>query len=208
MKYIKKIPEENKEYTEKLLNNGWKKLKEPKNIHLTMLASLPIGLALSLISIYCYSFLYDPFQKINNGGLTFTIKIGNFILFVISVTVFLIIHEFIHLVFIPDFLRSEKTYWGMKWNYFFVLTEEKMSRNRVLAVFLMPLLILSGVFPLILSTFGMFNLFWWLICLFNAMGSCVDVFFVFLIAFQVPKNGIVKNNGGATFYKTSDDVKA
>ena len=40
MKYIKKIPEENKKYTEELLKTGWKKLKEP-SLTTSMIISFP-----------------------------------------------------------------------------------------------------------------------------------------------------------------------
>ena len=56
MKYIKKIPEENKEYTGELLRTGWKKLKEPK-LSLVMLIAIPVGIFLMLLNIkYCLYF--------------------------------------------------------------------------------------------------------------------------------------------------------
>lgn len=201
MKYITKIPEEDREYTEELLSSGWKRLKEPRSVHLTMLVAFPIGLALTVITIYFYSFLYNPFEEIFNGGLFFYAGIWDLVLFSLSLFIFFIVHELIHLAFMPDFLHSEKTYWGMRWTYFFALSEEEMSKRRVITVCLMPLAILSGVLPVILYMLGKFNLFWWLLCLINASSSYVDVFCVLLFAFQVPGKGIVKNNGYASFYK-------
>ena len=50
MKYIKKLPKENKEYSQKLLDSGWKKLKEPK-LWVAMLIGLPIGILSALLNI-------------------------------------------------------------------------------------------------------------------------------------------------------------
>ena len=39
------------------------------------------------------------------------------------------------------------------------------------------------------------------LCVLNAGGSCVDVFYTLLILFKIPNGSIVKNNGAVTFYK-------
>ena len=58
MKYIKKLPKENKEYSQKLLDSGWKKIKEPK-LWVAMLIGLPIGILSALLNIkYFFMFFY------------------------------------------------------------------------------------------------------------------------------------------------------
>lgn len=39
------------------------------------------------------------------------------------------------------------------------------------------------------------------LCLLNAMGGCVDLLNMFFIGIQVPKGGIIINNGHETYYK-------
>lgn len=50
MKWIRRLPEESSEKTEQLLEAGWKKLKEPKNIRRAMLYALPISLGLMAVT--------------------------------------------------------------------------------------------------------------------------------------------------------------
>ena len=58
MKYIKKLPKENKEYSQKLLDDGWKKLKEPR-LSVAMLIGLPIGILSALLNIFCnYNYVF------------------------------------------------------------------------------------------------------------------------------------------------------
>ena len=62
MKYIKRLPKENKEYSQKLLDSGWKKLKEPK-LWVAMLIGLPIGILSALLNIkYFFMFFHCIFQ--------------------------------------------------------------------------------------------------------------------------------------------------
>ena len=205
MKYIKKIPEENKEYTGELLRTGWKKLKEPK-LSLVMLIAIPVGILLMLLNIkYCLYFFPKLNEIINYSENSFAIKfklgIWQLILYLIITVLFLILHEFIHLLFVPNFFKSKRTFWGMRLLYFFTYTEEEMSKFRMAVIFIAPLLFLSFIFPVILNILGIMNGFIMFLCVLNAGGSCVDVFYTLLILFKIPNGSIVKNNGAVTFYK-------
>ena len=111
MKYIKKIPEENKEYTGELLRTGWKKLKEPK-LSLVMLIAIPVGIFLMLLNIkYCLYFFPKLNEIINYSENSFAIEfklgIWQLILYLIITVLLLILHEFIHLLFVPNFFKSK-----------------------------------------------------------------------------------------------------
>ena len=46
MQFMKKIPGENKKRTKELLSSGWNRLKEPSNLGIAILYSLPISIEL------------------------------------------------------------------------------------------------------------------------------------------------------------------
>lgn len=207
MKYIKKIPEENKEYTEELLKTGWKKLKEP-SLKVSMIISFPISVFLVFLNIKYFQYFTPLKEFINNSGNGFRmeIKLGilELIFYLLMMIAFLILHEFIHLLFMPNFLKSERTFWGMRVTYFFALTEEEMSKFRMITVFAAPLVLLSFILPAFLNILGIMNGFIVLLCVLNAGGSYVDVFFIILVLFQIPNRSVVKNNGAVTFYKKNN----
>lgn len=49
MKCVKKIPDVNRELSDKLISDGWKKLKEPFNLGRAILLSIPFILLFSII---------------------------------------------------------------------------------------------------------------------------------------------------------------
>lgn len=90
----------------------------------------------------------------------------------------------------------------------FVYTEEVISKIRFVVVSVMPLLLLSFVFPLAAMQTGLLHRgFVVFLCVLNAGGSCVDVLNLLLIAFQVPKGGLVVSNGPRSFYRGPVAVK-
>lgn len=58
MKYVKKIPLTDKELSKKLVSEGWTKLKEPPNLVIATLLSLPFifinGIIFMTIVFYLY----------------------------------------------------------------------------------------------------------------------------------------------------------
>lgn len=204
MRFIKKIPLENEDRTVYLKEQGWIRLKEPKSVSAAILWSLPISMLLMLsAAIWCYN-LYPPFKKLLSGqqGFSLEITIGlEIVYYLTGMILCLLIHEFIHAVFIPKVWKSDKTYWGFNGLFGFVFTEEILSKKRMVVISLMPLFILSFVVPLLLAVSGHLNGYLIFISVFNAGGACVDVLNVILILLQVPKEGSLIANGYATFYR-------
>lgn len=205
MKYIKKIPEENEKYTEELLKTGWKKLKEP-SLTTSMMISFPISIFLIFLNIKYLQYFFSPLKEIMNNrgnGFVMEIKLGiwKLIFYLLMTIVFFILHEFVHLMLMPNFLKSERTFWGMRATYFFAFTEEEMSKFRMMTVLIAPLVLLSFILPVFLNMLGIMNGFTVFLCIVNAGGSYLDVFFIILILFRIPNGSIVKNNGVVTFYK-------
>ncbi|GAA0086966.1 DUF3267 domain-containing protein [Clostridium sp. CTA-7] len=204
MRYIKKIPPTDKELSNKLISEGWTKLKEPSNLSIATLLSLPFMLVNGGVYLLIVFYLYNPLKELFFSGsgfkLSFTLNIFTLIYFFV-ILIFMIIHEFIHACFIPNALKSDKTYWGINIFFGFIFTTEKIRKNRFLIICIMPFILLSIVLPFILNILGWLNGYTILLCLINAMGSCVDCLNMCLVMIQVPRGAYIVNNGFETYFK-------
>jgi len=203
MRYAKKIPPTDKNLSEQLLSSGWKKLKEPSNLIIATLLSLPFIFINGIIEIFILYNLYQPFQLlIKNQILSFEFNINLWtLLYVLGIMIFMIIHELLHACFIPNVLSSDKTYWGINGIYGFVFTQEKIIKGRFLLISIMPFFLLSIILPFVLKTLGILNSYTVLLCLINATGSCVDILNICLVMRQVPSGANITNNGFVTYFK-------
>lgn len=204
MKYIKKIPPTDSDFSNMLISTGWKKIKEPLNLNEAILQSIPFMIINGIIFMVIAYCIYPPIEDFINSknSISVTLNINIMTLLYIAITfLFMTIHEFIHAFFIPDFLKSDKTYWGINVLFGFVCTTEKIKKSRYIIISIMPFILLSIIFPLILSTFGLLNEFILFLCLLNAMGSCIDFLNIWNILIQAPNGSYIVNNGGETYYK-------
>jgi len=204
MRYIKKIPPADKEFSNKLISEGWTKLKEPSNLGIAILLSAPFMFINGAISMVIAFYLYPPLKELLNSkqgfSLSFTINLSTLI-YVVSIFILMAIHEFFHACFIPNVLKSDKTYWGINGFYAFVFTTEKLKKGRFLIISIMPFILLSVILPFILNILGWLNGFTIFLCLINAIGSCVDCLNICLVAIQVPNDSYIMNNGFETYFK-------
>lgn len=204
MKYVKKMPATDKELSANLVSAGWKKIKEPSNLITATLFSIPFMLINFIITLAIVTYLYPPISEFLSltEGFKFTLKLNLFtLLYIIGIFLFMTVHEFLHAAFIPNVLKSEKTFWGINGIYGFVFTTEKLKKGRFIIISMFPFILLSLVLPFILSAFGWLNGYTILLCLINAGGSCVDCLNTALIATQVPNGSYIVNNGFETYYK-------
>ncbi|KAJ50156.1 hypothetical protein BD780_000942 [Clostridium tetanomorphum] len=204
MKYVKKTPSQDKELSIKLISEGWTKLKEPPNLTIATLLSLPFafinGIIFMAIAFYLYPPLGELFNNENGFSIKFTINLFTLI-YAIIIFIFMAIHEFLHACFIPNVLKSDEIYWGINGFFGFVYTTEKIKKGRFLIISIMPFILLSVILPFILNVLGWLNGFTIFLCLINAMGSCVDCLNMYLVAIQVPKGSYIVNNGFETYFK-------
>lgn len=204
MKYVKRIPSTDKELRDKLLSNGWTKLKEPSNLGIATLLSVPFMFINGIISMVIIFYLYPPLKELFNSNhsfsITFTVNLFTLIYIVITF-VFMTIHEFLHACFIPNILKSHKVYWGINGLFGFVYTTEVIKKSRFLIISIMPFLLLSIILPFILKVLGWLNGFTIFLCFINAMGSCVDCLTICIVATQVPSGSYIVNNGLETYFK-------
>ncbi|MDU6878314.1 DUF3267 domain-containing protein [Clostridium tepidum] len=203
MRYTKKMPHTNKELSEKLISQGWTKLKEPNNLAIAILISTPFMIINAFISIFISYYLFHPLKEflIDDKGfkIQFTIR-PSILLYIVIIFLFMTLHEFIHGIFIPNVLKSDKTYWGINAFCGFVFTTEKIKKVRFIIISIMPFILLSIILPFILNVLGLLNWFTVLLCLINSMGSSVDLLNICLVALQVPKGSYIINNGFETYF--------
>lgn len=204
MKYTKYLPKTDKNLSNQLLTDGWKKIKEPSNLTLATLISIPFMLFCSIIFLSLIFYINPDFKNLFkfSDSIRFTIQINlKTLLFLAGIYLFTLLHELIHAIFIPNALKSDKVYFGVRLLYGFVYTTEKISKFRFIIVSIMPFIILSIIFPILLNAFGLLNNYILFLCLLNALGSSVDFFNIFLILTQVPNKSYLIINGFETYFK-------
>ncbi|AWS27205.1 DUF3267 domain-containing protein [Clostridium perfringens] len=202
MRYINSIPKKSSKQYNEMINQGWIPLKEPRNLILAIIISIPI-------SILCIYLSLIPFYTLNNYFITilkniifsdhFVIDIN--LLYILIIYTYIFIHELIHLIFIPNFINSKCTFISLKFWGGFVYTEEKISKLRFLIVTIMPFIILSFIVPFLMMFLGLPKSLVLTLLIVNSAGSSVDILTFFLVLIQVPKNSNIKNLGARTFFK-------
>lgn len=203
MKFTKKLPTTDKELSIKLYEAGWIKIKEPRNLFWAVLFSFPLALCLGAMTSYA-AYLLKPllFSFITSDSLEISFNIDwKFLLFIISIWGYMLIHEMVHAVLIPHFRTSERTKWGLNGIFGFVFTTEPIKKECFILISCMPFVLLSIVSLLLFEILGVLNGYTFVLCLINAMGSCVDFLNIIIILFQVKRGCIIISNGFETFYK-------
>ena len=204
MVYSKKIPPSDSNLSMTLLDNGWVKIKEPQNLFITVMISIPFMIINAAILILFVPPIKIPLSEIleqlDNGGFTFVIDI-KLLLYIVAFFVFLVAHELLHAVFIPDFIKSRKTFWGITPYGGFVSTTEELSKLQFFLISITPFVALSVILPLIFSFLGIYSNFVTFLAVLNALASSVDILNIFLITFQVPNKSLIILNGFETYYK-------
>jgi hypothetical protein len=204
LKIRNKFPEYNKEKNNLLVADGWVVLKEPKNIILTILYSIPLMFFLSLISVGIISFFSPtPLQDfgMQPNGLLMTINFPDIIVAIIIIYAIIYIHEIIHLIFVPGFLHSDTTFLGLSWFGGYTYTEEVITKARYVVIGSMPFFIISVLFVIILGVTGHLTPLMKLVCIMNALGSAVDFFTILLVLLQVPDKSKIVMNGPLSYHK-------
>jgi putative zincin peptidase len=182
---------------------SWRPIREPGPL-LMQFCALPLGLIAFVAVGWCWARLvtwsFIP-SSAPGMGLLFAA------LFFLSMPAIIVVHELIHAGVHPEFGKSPATvvgFWPSKL-VFYAHYEGELSRNRFLAVFLMPFLVIT-ILPLCIvlvlglpSGLGTALVAW--CSTWNALLACGDLFGAALVAFQVPPRAIVRNHGWRTFWK-------
>lgn len=210
MKYVKKIPKTDRDLSISLVNEGWKKIKDPSSLITAILFSVPFMVITGAITYLIISRFTDVFSDtvkriIESGSFNLPIRLDYILYFYLLIW----IHELIHAGLIPDFIKSKNTYFGIRPWGGFVYTADKISKERFLLICVGPFLLISVILPIVLGGFGLLNMVLIFIILLNAIASSVDILNAFLILFQVPSGSYIKSNGFESYYikKNNDSFK-
>lgn len=157
-----------------------------------------------LLSIAVLS-MFSPFSSADlgiNSLQTITLTIN--LLDVACLIGLVFIHELIHLVFVPGFLTSDKTFLGITYFGGFVYSEEEISKSRYILITLAPFILLSIILPGILGILDLLNPLAKVLILLNAMSSGVDMLTSILVLIQAPADVCFTTNGIRTYWKKID----
>ena len=201
MKFAKSIPKTDLTVQSRYFSEGWKKLKEPSNLLLSVMVSLPfMFICLMCNLIMLLNMNPSLFGFLKSGAMQFTFRIEHILFFLIGMYGYMFLHEMVHAMFIPGFRQSNKTLWGIRAGFGFVYTSEPISKCRFILISVMPYVLLSLVATVVASLAGIMNGYIAAILLLNAAGSCVDFLNVALIMGQVPKQATIVSNGSETYF--------
>jgi len=194
------LPKANEDNEKLLLEAGWKRLKEPKRFSGQIAFSIPFMVINFIISQFIVG--------ITASNKTFSFSFSSFIELLIALLTLLLIsvilmvsHELLHLIFVPNFTKSDKTHVGYTWFCAYVYSEEVLSKGRACLIYIAPFVLLSIIFNFSLGLLGLYSIPTLIFLMLNSIGSSVDMLGLTLILFQVPKGGKVVSNGIYTYYK-------
>lgn len=169
-----------------------------------VLAAVPLMILNTLISITILG-IFSPFSLADIGinpsqGIALTINLLD-VAFLVGLV---FIHELFHLIFIPDFLTSDKTFLGITYFGGFVYSEEEISKSRYILITLAPFILLSVILPGILGILDLLNPLVIALILLNSLSSGVDMLTLVLVLIKVPDDVYFTSNGIKTYWKKVD----
>ena len=201
MKYVKSIPKSDEAVHSQYMENGWHKLKEPSNLVLACVASLPFMFICGAINLALLAWMNPSmFDFLNADTLKVTFRLDQLLLCIVALYAYMFLHEMLHAVLIPGFSHSDNTVWGLRAGFGFVYTAEEITKWRFIVISLAPYCVLSVIATLVLSALNLMNGYIAFVLLANAAGSCVDFLNVILVLVQVPHDGKIVSNGSKTYY--------
>lgn len=178
----------------------WRPLRQPPAPWIENLLALPLGVV-AAVTVAALWFLVTPLRDI-----TPSMSVPAFLLLSAGLVV---VHELIHALVHPMAGLSSRSILGF-WAAlgFYAHYDGEMSRNRLVAVLLMPLLIIT-IFPLLVSAVTQVSSDWVaFVSAFNAFCACVDLLLTGSILFQIPATAIVRFKSWRIFWRDDDTLAA
>ena len=175
-------------------DDSWKPLRE-LTPWMSQLIALPLGFVVC-VAIGAAWVLFTPLERFpfDSPGLI-----------LIAFLALIPVHEFIHFAVHPKSKNSEQSVLGL-WpsrGLFYAHYLGELSRNRFVAILIMPLLVLSFGPLFVCAIARCSSNFLAIASTLNALCACVDVLGIILLLFQVPRNAVVRNQGWKTFWRAS-----
>ena len=164
------------------------------------LLALPIGIVAAAIVAVLW-FLVTPLSDI-----TPAMSLPTFLFLFAGLVV---VHELIHALVHPMAGLSPHSILGFWASLgFYAHYDGEMSRNRLVACLLMPLLVIS-IFPLLVSAVAQVSSGWVaFVSAFNALCACVDLLLAGSVLFQIPASAIVRFKSWRIFWREHDTLAA
>ena len=177
---------------------SWRSLRQPSSIWMEHLLALPIGVVAG-VTVAALWFLVTPLRDI-----TPAISLPAFLLLFAG---FGVAHELSHALAHPMAGLSPHSILGF-WPSvgFYANYDGEMSRNRLVAILLMPLLTISIV-PLLVSAVIQLSSGWVaFFSAFNFLCGCGDMLLAGLVLFQIPATAIVRFKSWRIFWREHDTL--
>ncbi len=178
----------------------WKPLRQPAP-WVGLLVALPIGIVAAVVVAVLW-FTITPLQVV-----TPTMSLPALL---VSVAGIVVIHELIHVAFHPKSGRSPHSIVGVGGPSTGVYAhyDGEMTRNRFVAILLMPMFVISFV-PLLAAAVAQVTSGWAaFISAFNAFGACLDLLDAGLVLFQIPAAAIIRQQGLRTYWREHEKLAA
>lgn len=173
-------------------DESWKPLHEPGPILMQCFA-LPLGIAACAAVVTLWIYL-TPVTKTPVASLPLLLG---------TMLAIFPVHEVIHAFVHPQMGLSRNSILGL-WlsrQLFYAHYMGDLSRNRFIAILVMPLFLISVV-PLVVSTIiGHASVTVAFLSSFNMLASGGDIFAICTLLLQVPNAATVRNNGWKTYWK-------
>jgi len=178
---------------------SWRSLRQPSP-WLEKLLVLPIGVAAAVVVAELW-FLVTPLRDITPAMSLPTL--------LLSFAGLVVVHELIHALVHPMAGRSPHSILGFGPSVgFYAHYDGELSRDRLVAILLMPLLIISIV-PLLVSAVTQVSSGWVaFVSAFNAFCACADMLEAGLVLFQIPANRIVRYQSLRIYWREHDTLAA
>ena len=201
-----KFPRVDSEKHQYLLDNKWTLVKGPRGIPRTILLSIPLMFINAFITFWIIK-IFNTISLEEFGIGTDSVGISFNIVYVLGFILILIIsHELMHLIFMPNFIKSKKTYIGLTYFGGYVYSEEIVTKIRFIIMNIAPFFIISIILPIILSFFGLLTPFIKLLVLANAASSSVDILTLITILIYIPSGASLVSNGSKGYWKKLNPV--
>ena len=178
---------------------SWRSLRAPPP-WLGGLLALPIGVVAAVVVVMLW-LLVMPLRDIASAV--------SLPVLLFSFSGIIVVHELIHALVHPMAGRSPHSILGF-WPSvgFYANYDGEMSRNRLVTIMLMPLLIISIV-PLLVSAVTQVASGWVaFVSAFNAFLSCADMLDAGVVLFQIPANRSVRFHGWRIYWREHDTLTA
>ncbi len=112
-----------------------------------------------------------------------------------------VIHGLIHLLLIPNFIKSDNISLGFTYFGGYVYTTDVLLKSRACLIYIAPFIVLSIILNVVSGLLGLYNIPLMLFILFNSIESGTDILPLILILLQVPKSAKLVNNGTHTYFR-------